>query len=132
MCHKSNTTGATCGTRHGDPSGNTRDNPQFQLGSWCSIFRFLCSVLQIGICPIVILHLAIALSLHFRFTAFDHPFDIFKLFLYSRHFAIWILCSYRYNHLLYEYNSTSNGIFGNMFKSLFHLCKIMLQNDIIF
>jgi hypothetical protein len=55
VCNKSNTTGATCRVGTVCSSG-------FEWGSWCSIFYFLCNVLQIARCPSFLFLLAIVLS----------------------------------------------------------------------
>jgi len=47
----------------------------------CLILSFLCSVLQIVVCPFLISLLAIVLSVLHRFTDFDYLYGIFKLFL---------------------------------------------------
>ena len=52
--------------------------PGFQQSSYCLIFSFLCSILQIIAFPFVFFYFG-CLSF-FRFTASDFPFDIFKLF----------------------------------------------------
>ena len=44
-------------------------------------FSLLCNVLFIVFCPLVRFLLAMVLSVFFRFTDSDYPFDIFKLFL---------------------------------------------------
>ena len=71
LCIKSSTTGATCG------AGNAY--PRF--------FPEDCLVRSLVICVVicrswfVFFHFAIVLSVLIRFTAFDYPFGIFKLFL---------------------------------------------------
>jgi hypothetical protein len=47
----------------------------------CSIFRFLCSVLYIIVCPFVTLRLIIIFSVFLRFTASDYPYGFFKPFV---------------------------------------------------
>jgi hypothetical protein len=54
-----------------------------------SIFSFMCSVLQIVVCPFVVFCLAIVLSVLFRLTESDDPFGIFKLF-----FRFSVECNY--------------------------------------
>ena len=61
----------------------TRVHPGFWWGSCHSIFSFMCSVLQIVVCPFVLFRLTIVLSV-LRFTDFDYLFGIFKLFLYQK------------------------------------------------
>ena len=61
-------------------SGAPEFTPAFYWGSCCSIFSFMCSVLQIVVCHFVLFLLAIVLSV-LRFTDSDYPFGIFKLFL---------------------------------------------------
>ena len=48
-------------------------------GSCWSIFSFLCSVLQIIVCPFVSFRFVIILSVILRFTASDYPFGILDL-----------------------------------------------------
>ena len=88
-------TGVTCGAGTAYLSGG----PEFTLGfkwcSYCSIFSFLCKVLQIDVCVFVLFLLGIVLSV-LRFTASDDPFDIFKLFLANiiqYHFPLQIIVS---------------------------------------
>jgi hypothetical protein len=57
-------------------------------GSCCSIFNFLCNVVQIIFCPFVLFLLAIVLSVLLQITASDYPFAIFKHFLVNLVFAI--------------------------------------------
>ena len=66
------------------PFQSTWIHPGFQwdLYACCSIFIFLCSVLQIVVCHFVLLYLHIVLSVVFRFTVSGYPFGIFKLFLF--------------------------------------------------
>ena len=68
VCNKSDRTGATSGAGIVYPSQQPEFTPGFQMGSWFSIFSFLCSVLSLFVL------LTIALSVLLRFT------DIFKLF----------------------------------------------------
>ena len=57
----------------------------FQWASCCSICGFLCSVLQIVVCPIVLFLLAIVLSV-FQFADSPNPFGIFKLVFFLMYF----------------------------------------------
>ena len=52
---------------------------RFLMGSCCSIFSFLCSVLLIVVCPFTLFLLEMYVSL--RFTISYYPFAIFKLFV---------------------------------------------------
>ena len=49
----SNTRGVSCGTGTAYPSRAPEFTPGFLWGSCCSIFSFLCNVLQIVVCPFV-------------------------------------------------------------------------------
>ena len=53
-------------------------SPQFSMSSCCSIFNFLCSVLQIVVCPSDLFLLTTVLSV-LRFTASDCPFGILNM-----------------------------------------------------
>ena len=60
----------------------------------CFIFSFLRCVLKMVLCPFVLFLLAIVLSV-LRFTDFDYPFGIFKLFVptcYDTRFDILFKC----------------------------------------
>ena len=46
------------------------------------------NVLYIVVCPFVLYRVAIVLSVRPGFTAFDYPFDIFKLFFPGLHIMI--------------------------------------------
>ena len=61
VCNQNNLTGATSGSTSADPSGAPEFIPGFQWGSCYSIFSFMCSVLQIVVCPFVFFLLAIVL-----------------------------------------------------------------------
>ena len=50
-----------------------------QEGLCCSIFRFLCGVFYIIVCPFVTLRLIIIFSVFLRSTASDYPYGMFKL-----------------------------------------------------
>ena len=50
----------------------------------CSIFSFLCSDLQVLVCPFVLFLLAILLSVLLRFMDYDYHFGILKLFFIHR------------------------------------------------
>ena len=52
----------------------------FKMGLCCSIFRFLCSVLQIIVCAFVLILLVIVLSV-LRFSTSDYLFVILNLFI---------------------------------------------------
>jgi hypothetical protein len=58
-------------------------HPRFLVGSCFSIFSFMCSVLQIIVCPFDLFLLAIALSALLRRTVSTYFFGIFKRFLCS-------------------------------------------------
>ena len=77
-----NTTGSISGAGTAYPSGAPEFTPGFQWDSCCSIFCFLCNVLQITVCPFVLFHLPIVFSVRLPFTDSDYPFGIFKLFLW--------------------------------------------------
>ena len=64
-----------CGAETAYPS----EAPPVLVGHVCSIFRFLCNVLQIVVCPFVLFLLAIVLTV-LRSTASDYPL----LFSYGR------------------------------------------------
>ena len=81
VCNQRNTTGATSETGTAYPSRAPTFTRGFQWGSPYSICSFLCSVLQIAVCPFVLFLLAIVLSVPLRFTDSDYPFGIFTLFL---------------------------------------------------
>ena len=72
-------------SRRWDTYGAPEFVPGFQCGSCCSIFSFLCDVLQVVVSPFVRFLLSIILSVLLRFTLSDYPFGIFKLFL-----IIWL------------------------------------------
>ena len=80
ICNQSYTTDATSGAGTAYHSGAPKTTPGFQRGSCCSMFSFLCSVLQIAVCPIVPFHLATVLSVLLRFTDCDYRLGIFKIF----------------------------------------------------
>ena len=87
------------------PFRSTRGYLRFQWDQFCSIFSFLCNVLQIVVCPLVPFLLAIALSV-LRFTACDDHFSIFKL--YSQ---IQIRATYKCDHNgSYVYRHRSKAI----------------------
>ncbi len=54
---------------------------QLQFTPGCSIFSFLCSVLQIVVCHFVLFLFVIVWSVLLRFMIYYYPFDIFKVFL---------------------------------------------------
>ena len=57
-------------------------HPRVLVGSCCSIFRFLCSVLDIIVCPFVFLRFGyIALSVRLRFTASVYSLWYLQTFL---------------------------------------------------
>ena len=80
--------------------------PGVQWGSCCSIFSFLCNVLQIVVCTVVLFLFAIVLSIR-RCTDSDYryPFCIFKLFLQEcpcvRGMYIYTLSYGNYHHIPY-------------------------------
>ena len=87
-----NTMGATSGAGTAYPSGVPEFTPRFQWVSCYSIFSFMCNVLQIVVCPVVLFLLTIVLSVLLRFTDSDYPFGIFKLFLsFQSFFTLWYL-----------------------------------------
>ena len=53
ICIKSNTMGVTCGAEPAYSAAESEFTPGFQLCSCCSIFSFLCNVLQIVVCHFV-------------------------------------------------------------------------------
>ena len=57
----------------------------FQWGSYCLIFSFLCSVLQIIVCHFVPLLLAIVLSVLLPFTSSAYPYGIVTPFFISKY-----------------------------------------------
>ena len=93
-----NTTGFARGAGTAHPSGV---HPRFQWGSCSSIFCFLCNVLYIVVCPVL---LAIVLFV-LRFTDSDYPFGIFKLF--------YILRAYYFNRM--STNNFQNWRLSNWF-----------------
>ena len=80
VCIKSNMTGVTRGAGTAFSFGALEFTLGFQWSLCCSIFSFLCSVLQIIVCPFVLFLLAMVVSV-LRFMSDDYPFGIFKLFL---------------------------------------------------
>ena len=52
----------------------------FKWGSCYSIFSFMCSILQIFVCPFVLFCFAIVLSVLLRYTDSNYAFGIFNLF----------------------------------------------------
>ena len=77
VCNWGNKTGTTRGAETTHPSGTHGFIPDFLVG----IFSFMCSVLYTFVCPFVLFHLAIVLSVLLRFAVSDYPFGVFKLFL---------------------------------------------------
>ena len=82
ICTWSNTTRSTSGAGTANTFGAHEFTSGFEwgscsprLGSCCSIFCFLCSVLQV---VVFLCLLAVVLSVHFRFKDSDYPFGIFK------------------------------------------------------
>jgi hypothetical protein len=71
VCNNYNTTVATCGAGTADPSATHAFTPV--LLSWVGVARSFFDLLFFFL-------LAVVLSAR-RFTADDHPFGIFKLFL---------------------------------------------------
>jgi hypothetical protein len=63
MSFNRNTTGATGGAGTAHPSGSPEFTPVFQLGSNCSIFSFLCSILYIIVCSFSFGHCNVCPSL---------------------------------------------------------------------
>ena len=57
VCNKSNKMGGTYGAGTAYTSGTTEFTPGFQWGSCCSLISFLCSILQINVCPFFFLPL---------------------------------------------------------------------------
>ena len=80
VCDQINTTGATSGVVTAYPPKAPQFNSSFQWRSYYLICSFLCSVLQIVVCPSVLFLLAIVLSVLLRFTASDYTFGIFQFF----------------------------------------------------
>ena len=70
--------GITSGAGICYPSGAPEFTPGFQWGSCYSIFSFICMF-----CRFVLFPLAIVLFVLLRYTDFDCPFGIFKLFLHA-------------------------------------------------
>ena len=68
ICIKSNTMGVTCGAEPAYSAAESEFTPGFQLCSCCSIFSFLCNVLQIVVCHFVFCLFAIVFSVRI-FTA---------------------------------------------------------------
>ena len=62
-------------------SGAPELKPAFLLGSCYLIFSFMCNVLQIVVCPFLLVFVVIVLSVLLRCTDFDYPFGICILFL---------------------------------------------------
>ena len=77
VCNWSNTTDITSGSGTAYPSGAPEFTPGFQWGSCCSMFRFLCRVLQIVVCPFISFceegGRGIMLSVLHRFTVMITP-----------------------------------------------------------
>ena len=83
-----NTTGDTRGAGTANPSGSpVFVHPRFLWGSCWSIFSFLWSVFLIIVCLFVLNLLSIALSVGFRFTAYDYP----KLFIHNYIFEMSLI-----------------------------------------
>ena len=94
MSLNSNTTGVTCGARTANPSGAHEFTPGIKWGSCCSIFSFLCNVLQILFSnSLVVLHVFLAVRekfvpshVIFLFSVSDWIFE--RLFKDSSAFQI--------------------------------------------
>ena len=87
-------TGATSGAGTAYAYGAPGFTSGFQWGSCCSIFNFL-SDMQIIVCLFVIFLTVTVLSVLFRFTASDYPFDIYKLFFILNLFSKVVTVSFR-------------------------------------
>ena len=69
----------SCQTKFAGRRRVTYATLDFQWGSCCSIFSFVCSVSQILICSFVVFYVLL------QFTASDYTFGIFKLFLWQQY-----------------------------------------------
>jgi hypothetical protein len=71
------TTGVTCGAGTANPSGAHECTTGFLAGF--VLHDLLLYALWIVVCPFVIFHLVIVLSVLFRFAASDYPFVSLKI-----------------------------------------------------
>ena len=79
------------------PFRTTWFHPGFEWGSSCSMFLFLCSGLLINVCPFVICHLVIELSVLLRFTGSDY---------------FWYMLCYYEIWLIVVYHNSERGYFS--------------------